>query len=107
MMIHCEVCGLRDGDKMRIGDHTKLGEAINIRLPLHGSMIGSPNQLREIPAPFSTVSNWKDMHCPRCGKTPWTFMPGDLDKYNEQGGPDRVYTDDGWVTLPRLDKNDN
>lgn len=99
MMIHCEICGLRDGEKVRTGDHTSLGEAIDIRLPLNGNMFGSPNPGRQIPPPFRGIDNWRDMKCPRCRRIPFMFTPDQLDHYDKQGGPDRVYTDEGWLEL--------
>lgn len=99
MMIMCEICGIRDGDNVRTGDHTKLGEAIDIKLPLHGRMIGSPNKERDIPPPFPQVDDWLQMKCPRCARVPWMFTEKELTRYIEQGGPDRVYTDEGWLCL--------
>lgn len=102
MKIHCEICGLRDGDKMRIGAHTVLAEVENIALPLTSSMFLSPNPKRGIPAPFQGVDDWKHMKCPRCARVPFMFLPDDLDRYNQQGGPDRIYTDEGWVKLEKV-----
>lgn len=107
MMIHCEVCGIREEDNVRISEHTRLGIANDIKLPLRGGMIGSPDEKRRIPAPFPTVTDWKAMRCPRCHKRPFIINSDDFNRCDSQGGPDKVYTDDGWFKLPKDQINDD
>lgn len=101
MKIHCEICAIRDPvtDFMRPGDHSVMATANGVYLPLKGAMFGSPNPERGVPAPFPSAQDWKDMICPRCRRVPFMFLPEDLDRYNKQGGPDKIFTDEGWKRL--------
>lgn len=105
MQVHCENCAIRDGDKVRISYHTRIGEAIDVKLPLKGYMFGYIDKDRDIPPMFRFAEDWKEMHCLRCGKIPFQFLPDDLNRYNEQGGPDRICTDEGWLKLEKDDSS--
>jgi hypothetical protein len=100
MYLHCEVCALRRDDEYRLSDQSRLGKIVMpLSLPLHGGMIGSPNEARGVPAPFPRTNDWRDFVCPRCRSNPFVIDQKDISRFAEQGGPDRVLTDDGFVDL--------
>jgi len=84
-----------------IGEHTKVAtvDEAALKLPLDSSMFSSYWPERGVPDPWAKGLNWLEMKCPRCGRHPWTHDNRETSRFMEQGGPDRIMTDKGLITL--------
>jgi len=98
MILHCMACSL-GGDY--IGEHTKVATVDEeaLKLPLDSSMFSSYWPERGVPDPWAKGLNWLEMKCPRCGRHPWTHDNRETSRFMEQGGPDWIRTDKGYIYL--------
>lgn len=107
MKLHCEICARYepDTDRLHQGPHSEIAtiKEDEIRLPLDGSMFASPNPEREVPAPWQAGVPWDRLFCPRGGHLIFLAIPGRMQQAMEQGGPDKILTDKGWLDLTKIE----
>jgi len=96
MILHCEHCSLGGTS---IGPHSAIAkiDVSKLDLPLRADMFQGlyGGQV------WDNCVEWRHMHCPRSNGAHLVFMINyeDTGKAIEQGGPDRILTDEGWVDL--------
>jgi hypothetical protein len=71
----------------------------DVKLPLSGEMFKSSNPEREVPDPWLPGTSYDEMN--HNGHAPWGIKPEDAMRCREQGGPDAILTEHGWLPLAK------
>lgn len=96
---HCAICS-DNGERM--GIHSRIGfiKRDALALPLDGSMFDSPDPDRGVAAPWAQGVPWDRMLHFR--HLPWGLDAVSTPDAMAQGGPDRLLTDQGWMTISQI-----
>ncbi len=96
MKLYCQVCTL-GATRFHEFAIIALFDPEDVKLPLSGEMFKSSNPEREVPAPWLPGTSYDEMN--HNGHSPWGIGSEDAMRCRDQGGPDAILTEHGWLSL--------